>query len=298
MSQATRRQLLQDGAALLALGALPSAQAASHKVNRPGGARSDRATALAALADPAQRHAIYRRMRYAGHQDVFYWWLRGTRYGLIDNELTPFFRMEVGSMHRCQDLGNGRYSVTSLGLIYFTDLQTGELLEKWPNPVTGKTVDFSYPRPGPRTVVYGPEGIESEPGFPAAGALQRHELSAPDIVGDDLWLNEASQLTAPAQSNGMPALRVHDMYALRSPVAALLDPRQQFVPCHASFNDFNTWSPRFQMGDRPGTSLSRCQGRKEASLDALPPGFLALAQRLHPQLLADPAAALTPEAKS
>ena len=245
----------------------------------------------AALTDPAQVHRVFRRMRHAEHEQVFFWWLQGVRSGLVDNRLLPFFKMEVGSFHRCKNLGDGRYSVTSLGLVYFTDLNTGNLLEHWANPVTQANVDFQYVAPKPSTTVFGPDGIESEPKFPAAGAERSREMSAVQIVGEDVWLTEASKLEVPSTTGGLP-FRVNDMYTLQSPLRALRNPAQKFVPCYAAFNDFNSWSARFQMGDRPGTSLSRCSGRKEAKLEALPASYLALARRVHPQLLANPDAAL------
>lgn len=282
MTQIRRRDALKGAAALLLASGAGGAPAASpNNANR------------AALTDPAEVNQVFRRMRFAGHEEIFFWWLRGLRYGLIDNELTPFFRMEVGSMHRCRELGDGRYSVTSLAAIYYTDLDKGDLVERWLNPVTNANVDFKYAPPKPSTVIYTHAGIESEPQFPVPGAKRRRELGPVDIVGGDVWLGEASHLLVPAQSNGTPALHVNDMYALHSPLRELANPRQKFVPCFAAFNDFNSWSSRFQMGDRPGTSLSRCSGRKEARLDALPQSYLALGQRVHPQVFANPAAALS-----
>ena len=280
MTSATRRELLKGSAALM-LSAATGARGAARTAD----------PARAALLDPANLHQVFRRMRFAEHEEVFFWWMRGLRYGLVDNRLTPFFRMEVGSMHRCRELGNGRYSVTSLGAVYYSDLQQGELLEHWLNPITNANVNFQYAAPKPSTVVYSHAGIESEPAFPGAGTTRRHELGPVDIVGGDVWLNESSHLVVPAQGGGSPLL-VNDMYTLHSPLRELLGARQKFVSCFASFNDFNSWSPRFQMGERPGTSLSRCSGRKEARLDALPAGYLALGRRVHPQIFADPAAAL------
>ena len=102
-----------------------------------------------------------------------------------------------------------------------------------------------------------------------------------------LFRSPASAAVA-ASGGGIAAarpLRVHDMYTLQSPRAALRDsgalPR--WVPALGQFNDFNSWSPRFQMGDRPGTSLSRCAGRKERRWQDLPEKFRALAAQVHPE---------------
>ena len=283
MLNSDRRQLLKGSLALLSTAAAGS-----------GPSRAKDGSGLAWLTDPINVYAVFRRMRFAEHEQVFFWWLRGTRSGLIDNQLTDFFRMEVGSLHRCRELGDGRYSVTSLGIIYYSDLKSGELLEKWHNPVTDATVPFQYAAPKPTTVIYNRAGIESEPAFPAAGATRSHELGPVDMVGNDLWLNDSSHLNAPPQNGAATPLHVNDLYTLRSPLRELLNPNQRFVPCDAVFNDFNTWSARLQMGARAGTSLSRCYGRKEAKLESLPASYLAFGRRVHPTIFADPATALAP----
>ena len=281
MINVARRSLFKGSLAWLAAAA-----------TRSGASGNATDAARAALTDPANVHQVYRRMRFAEHEQVFFWWLRGVRSGLIDNQLTPLFRMEVGSLHRCHELGEGRYSVTSLGLVYYTDLHSGDLLQRWHNPLTDAMVPIQYAAPKPTTVVYSGAGIESEPAFAGAGATRTRELGPVDVVGADVWLNDSSHLNAPPQSGANTPLHVNDLYTLHSPLQELLNLRQRFVPCFAVFNDFNTWSPRLQMGDRAGTSLSRCNGRKEARLDALPASYLALGQRLHPDIFANPAAAL------
>jgi hypothetical protein len=72
----------------------------------------------------------------------------------------------------------------------------------------------------------------------------------------------------------------------------LRDPAVPFVPAVEHFNDYNDWSPRFEMGDHPGTSVARCSGRKVATLDGMPDNFLRLARRLHPDAYRDPAKTL------
>lgn len=281
-------QCLLASGAVLAAG--PSPAANSSVVDPLDGASDPRLLAL-----------VYRQMRFAGDGAPFYWWLRGRRYGLIDNVLTPFFEMHVGSVHRCVELGDGRFDVLSAQIGYYTDIASGELLTNWANPITGQSVPLSYAAPRASRASYGPEGpLESAPG---SAAERRHWLGPMTVVGDSLWLREETHVViAPAAAvaasgggvaNGRP-LRVHDMYTLQSPRAAvkLTGRLPPWVPALGQFNDFNDWSPRFQMGERPGTSLSRCAGRKERRWQDLPRRFRELAAQVHPQWAKDPAAAL------
>lgn len=248
--------------------------------------------AIEALERPAAFNRIYRRIRYAPGDDLLFWWMHGRRYGLVDNLLTPFFDMHVGSMHRCRDLSDDGYEVSSASAIYFTAIGSGELLENWRNPMTGNVVRFSYPAPraGRSAYSYRDGVLESAP---MAGVRQdeRHVYSPIRVVGSEAWFTEETAMVAHFEATGQ-SIKVHDVSTFASPVAALLDPAAEFIPAVEQFNDYNDWSPRFQMGDRPGTSVARCSGRKVATLDEMPADFLRLARRIHPQSFADPARTL------
>jgi hypothetical protein len=244
------------------------------------------------LLAPGNVHRLYRRIRYGTDGQAVWWWMRGRRYGLVDNVMTPFFGMEVGSLHVARSLGAEQYEVSSLSAIYFSDLERGELLTEWPNPVTGRNVTFRYATPKPSKRVYayssGPE-VEN----PASGmrADRRVVLSPAELIGDDVWLTDETYLTLtpepPAASAPGPVpfstrrMRVHDMYTFQCGLAALRRAPGEFVDSVAQFNDFNDWSPRFDMGDRPGTTVARCAGRKVRRLADMPDRWRAFSRRLH-----------------
>jgi hypothetical protein len=269
--------------AALAAGTASAASGAAARTTAP--------PATARLDDPANLHRVYRRARFAGDERIVFWWMLGRRYGFVDTVLTPFFDMQVGSWHRCRDLGDGRYEVRSASAMYHTDLASGELVEDWANPVTGKTVRFSYPAPAASVTVYSyAEGLQDAPPPPAMKMDRRHALAPLELLGEEAWLREESHLMV-VYANGRQQ-RVHDMYTFNSPAAALRDARQAFVPATVHFNDYNGWSPRFEMGDAPGSSVARCSGRKVAMLDEMPASWLRLARRLHGDALRDPARSL------
>ena len=271
--------------------ALASAGLASTDLTmaKEGVAATARGLALSgAPDDPANLHRAYRLLRFAGDERLLFWWMKGRRYGFVDTVLTPFFDMQVGSMHRCRDLGDGRYEVRSATAMYHTDLATGALVEDWANPVTGKTVKFSYPPPTASSTVYAySEGIQDGPPPPGMRMERRHVLSPLEIVGDDAWLREESYLTVSYAATGRTQ-RVHDTYTFSGPVATLRQSRPAFLPATVHFNDYNGWSPRFEMGDAPGASVARCSGRKVATLAEMPDTWLRLARRLHPEAVDDP----------
>jgi hypothetical protein len=267
--------------AAAASGAPPATGAAARRDARPG-----------AIDAPANLHRVYRRVRFAGDERIVFWWMRGRRYGFVDTVLTPFFDMHVGSMHRCRDLGDGRYEVRSASAMYHTDLAGGGLLEDWANPVTGRTVKFAYPAPTVVITTYSyADGVQDGPSPPGTKTERRHALAPLELVGEDAWLREESWLVVQYAASGR-SQRVHDLHTFASPVAALRDAARAFVPASVHFNDYNGWSPRFEMGDAPGASVARCSGRKVATVDELPEAYLRIARRLHGAAFRDPARTL------
>jgi hypothetical protein len=283
--------LLLAGTGLAAAGS--GLAAASGLVAGTGVAAGAGGLALAGAADAAPNlHRAYRLLRFAADERVFFWWMKGRRYGFVDTVLTPFFDMHVGSMHRCRDLGDGRYELRTASAMYHTDLATGALLESWANPVTGRTVKFSYPAPTAAATTYSyADGIQDGPPPPGMKMERRHVLAPLEIVGDDAWIREESYLTVVYAASGRTQ-RVHDTYTFSAPVAGLRQSRPRFLPATVHFNDYNGWSPRFEMGDAPGASVARCSGRKVATLDELPASVLTLARRLHGDAFRDPARTL------
>lgn len=265
-------------AAAAAAGATPNTGA--------GGAFDD-----AALEAPANLHRVYRRLRFAADERIVFWWMKGRRYGFVDTVMTPFFDMQIGSMHRCRDLGDGRWELRTASAMYHTDIRSGALLEDWANPVTGKTVKFDYPAPSASSLFYSyADGVQDAPPAPGVKLDRRHFLGPLERVGDEAWLREEGWLNL-VYPNGR-GQRVHDMYTFSAPLAALRAAQPGFVPATVHFNDYNGWSPRFQMGDAPGASVSRCSGRKVASVAELPASFMAIARRVHGAAFADPARTL------
>jgi hypothetical protein len=279
----------------LALGVATAASASASAAAAPAGAATNPGAGGAfddaALEAPANLHRVYRRLRFAADERIVFWWMKGRRYGFVDTVMTPFFDMQVGSMHRCRDLGDGRWELRTASAMYHTDIATGALLEDWANPVTGKTVKFDYPAPTASTLVYSyTDGVQDSPVPPGMKMERRHYLGPLERIGDEAWVREEGWLNL-VYPNGR-GQRVHDMYNFSAPLAALRPAQPGFVPATVHFNDYNGWSPRFQMGDAPGASVSRCSGRKVARVEELPASFLQIARRLHGAAYADPARTL------
>lgn len=246
----------------------------------------------AALEETAAFNRLRRRICYAAGGEIVFWWMRGRRYGLVDNHLVPLFDMHVGRMHRCRELDADRFEVSTVAAIYYSAPDENQLLEKWRNPLNGELIEFNYPTPRAAPASYSlRDGLLASAPMQGVRQQERHAHTPLRVVGDEASFTEESWIVATFEGYTKP-VNVHDVSTFGSPVAALLDPAPRFVPAFEHFNDYNDWSPRLRMGDRPGSSVARCSGRKVATLAEMPAQFLRYARRLHPTTFADPAKTL------
>ena len=234
-------------------------------------------------------HTLYRRIRFGANGSSVYWWLRGTRYGLVDNVLTPFFDMHVGSIHRRRDLDAERYEISTAAAIYYTAVGASALLERWDNPVTGRSVRFEYAAPRIATATYSlRSGPLAEPEPPGMRAERTHFLGPARRDAGRIWLDEATHVRVDRGTR--PPMKVHDLYTYSVAEADLARTEARepggYTPALAAFNDFNDWSPRFEMGDHPGSSISRCSGSKVGTQAAMPAIWRSLHTALYPRSFA------------
>ena len=234
-------------------------------------------------------HTLYRRIRFGADGSSVYWWLRGTRFGLVDNVLTPFFDMHVGSIHRRRDLDAERYEISTAAAIYYTAVGANALLERWDNPVTGRSVRFEYAAPRIATATYSlRSGPLAEPESPGMRAERTHFLGPARRDAGRIWLDEATRVRVDRGTR--PPMKVRDLYTYSVAEADLARTEARepggYTPALAAFNDFNDWSPRFEMGDQPGSSISRCGGSKVGTQAAMPAIWRSLHTALYPRSFA------------
>ena len=68
-------------------------------------------------------------------------WLKGTAYGVRENEpVRPLFTVEGFSLVRTKRLEDGSWRRMLREIVFYRDLQTGEILKTWRNPYTNEDV--------------------------------------------------------------------------------------------------------------------------------------------------------------
>jgi hypothetical protein len=274
--QLARRTLLQGlGAAALGSLARPAWPRAGAGLDL--GNRRDLLTALA-------------KMRGATDSRLVIGYVVGARYAVPEHKLIPMMGILAATFSQYRRISDDAFESRALEVAYFTDLATGRLLEKWKNPVTGTTVDVQQTRMGPSRVTLTADGLTvANPSGEASGLKLQHRFQPPVVVGDDVWITEQINVDGPPGPRPFVYNELTTFFARKS---ELDDPARTTVATQVQYQSVITYRPWMGFGDAPGHTVARGAGRHVASIDELPPYYLELTKRLHPDVLKDPLALL------
>jgi hypothetical protein len=250
------------------------------------------------LKDPAVQSHVFQKLGYSLDGQLGFWHLQATRYGLVGAELFPFWEMHIGSFFTVRDLPGGGYEVSRMGIIFYTDIDTGEYMRRFKNPFTGKTVDVQYgvPKvkkyapPKPMRAAYDPIEGQEPPPEGALGLIRTGSLGSAWIQGDNIWIQQDHLLISPHL--GEKPIRYNDLTTYFGPLSDVLDPSVKMARAGHAFSDINNWPAWLEMGDAPGEYYSRGIGYKSFSYDEMPETWRKLAEREYPDLVKDPMKAL------
>lgn len=241
---------------------------------------------------PSFALGAFRKLRYAMHEQPLFWWIKATKYGLVDSRLTPLYGMEIATVMRVRDLGADRFAATSLEMVFSTDVTTGALLEELKNPYTGESAPVSHVPLGPTTVEYGLDGPDYPQVLPGAKLDVSHDTGV-QIEGERIWVRDDSMSVVTSTSGDRPPFVVSDWATFLGRVADIDDPSIASAPCTLSFQSISNWQARMRMGEQPGSMISRGSGAKVARYGDLPGRVRELMAQVHPDIHDDPVAALS-----
>lgn len=279
-----RRTLLGLAGASAAVAALgPTAIAAAGRAEPPD------------LDDEQQLARAFRKLAYSLDETVMFWWMRGTRYGVVDSFATPFWDMYVGAWFTTHDLADDRYAVTMASANFYTPPNSTDLLEVFRNPYTGADVPIGYPPAKSRRTVMGREG-----GSAFGGDIQGMKSSHRDAIGpgwieaDDVVIRGDMVLHAEPSdpASDFAPLHVNDWSTYVGRLADVMDPAMKSTPAAQYFNDILIWPQWLKMGEQSGSYVSRCFGRKVRSVEHMPKTWQKLFAQAMPEAAKDPLAIL------
>lgn len=231
---------------------------------------------------------IHRKLHFSFDDRVVYWYLRAIRYGLVDSTFTPFWDMHVGFISVSEDEGDG-FRMRMMSAIFYTDLESGKLLENFDNPFTGERIPVRQPGVLRASRLYDKAGIVSDPIERPGMDITRDDSIGPAwIIGDDVWCRGDTMMRMEPTSDDGRMFQVYDWSTFHGSISEVADPDVPSAACTQSFVDLLTWPDWLNMGDMPGNYVSRGFGRKSFSMDGMPPEWSAIMRDQYAKEYADP----------
>jgi len=213
---------------------------------------------------------------------------QGRTFALLeDGRNLPLFDLDgIGSIRSvAQDDGSIRFLFSEFAL--YLDLATGRPLERWSNPVNGRTLDVWHMRNGPVNYELSPtkasfgafernDGGSAAPGFQLPW-IRRGPFAtfALDVVSNRP--NPLDPAEWPLESTGKTlAATEHSQYSVLE--RDVLNSRLQSLQFVASLQSIKPWHPWMLMGQMPGRIFTRSIAQKVSGPEVLPPERLAYAR--------------------
>jgi hypothetical protein len=143
----------------------------------------------------------------------------------MDADIRPLFGMKVGTIARVRNQADGGFSVTSLEIVFYTDLATGAFLREWVNPYLGRTIPVSHAPLGPTTLRHGTDGRPIRNTTLGGNRITaRSDIQPLAIKGEDVWLAHDSTASVERDGGTSPPFLVNDWSTYHGKLSDLRDP--------------------------------------------------------------------------
>jgi hypothetical protein len=242
------------------------------------------------LSETANLLAVYARVRGNGiGGPPALWWIKGVVYGKqYERNARPLFQVTGVSLNKVTTGKNGGVILSIEEGGYYADLETGEFMDSWTNPVTGAStqpkhykmfVSHSFAMNGDV------EHDDSTHRTEAYGGISPVEIS-----GDTLWVEEnhfsRTEITGPSSQPTSAHVNVGDsLITFQARVEDLLSPEGSYVPATLAYEQTNSWASWLKMGDYPGVQLWQLKGRKLADPEEIPAQLKNRLRTDHPNFI-------------
>lgn len=190
-------------------------------------------------------------------EEVVYWWT-GNIYSYVSEEKSKLlFKMEGYNIGKIVESEKG-YNFLSREVALYKDPKTGEILEKWENPFTKKTVDVVHVWNDPVNQQWGTE----TPWGPFR--LSYTDMEETTVVYFDINVMYPNPLPKDeyplySQSNTYKSTELFNFFV---DTENLHNPNMKSIPANISWTRIGPWLPWMQMGDKSGNIYYQCRGKK------------------------------------
>lgn len=283
MTKLDRRRVLVGGSGLIAAALqAPATAARSPSIN---------------LDKPIDNVTAYLKLRASIEtQDTYFWFAGGLDMALPGQPITPVIDTETVILRRSERIGKAEWNVTDWEATIYRNPQTGKLVKKIKNPLTGQHVRPIHYREGPvrfrfskhEPRVLGLDDVAPEKGKPFFYPWR--------IVDNSLWMTKSSYIHIPhwLQPADYPLassgeqLTISSISTLEADLDEVTSTEVTAARSRFSYQATTGWLPWMEMGQQPGFVVWHSAGKKLFALDELPAGTLKTLQRVHPQFFERP----------
>jgi Protein of unknown function (DUF1838) len=261
-----RRHALAALAALACAGLVPSAAALDWTTPEGG---------LSAL--------MKMRASLDGREVIADW--KVTAWAVVPGQrMRPLFRLDGFNVARMEKQPDGGWRMLSREVAYYRDLRSGEVLQQWANPFTGKTDDVLQVVNDPVNIAFAAPGA---PNFRRVTLITEGDQV---VLRQDVPLAYPNPITPkdyPVESSGDTYIASeHFTYYARA--ADLRDDTLASAPTHYGWTRVGPWLPWMRMGSAAGNILYVGHGAKLTGPEQLDPVVRAYTERHHPSFMKAP----------
>ena len=202
----------------------------------------------------------------------------------------PVMRLDGFNVGRAIKNADGSYQWLSREVAYYRDLKTGQILNTWNNPITGKTNDVLH--------------VINDP---VNGSFAPDRMNLPwDVRGDDVFMkmdiplaypNALQPAEYPEESTG-PTYYASEHFLYFAKTLDFKDAKQTSIPASYAWSRTGPWLPWMKMGQRPGYVLYTGQGKKLKDIAELDSVVRQYTEKNHPLFMKAPEKLVTPNETS
>jgi len=216
-----------------------------------------------------------------------YTWFSGELWSILPNKTPqPLVSFQGLAKSIWEVIDKNTYLQHSFDSGFFGDLETGEKIKDFVNPMNGRTVQpypFLY---GGGTRQYSIKGVQS-----------RDEIKPlePKWIrsGDQVWLDEigSGSFENPIDPNMWPmesaGKQVHygSSTSYIASAEEVFNPNSNYANYSMSWSSITPWEPWLLMGDTPGFAQWRATGRKLSNFNEASNGILKHVRKAQPNFL-------------
>ena len=214
-------------------------------------------------------------------------WMDGVLSGIVEQQTQDLLGVsqQIFSRHRRNE--DGSFEAVYLELVYFTDLATGEVLEEWDNPYTGRATAVPTQALGP-TQFHIPLSLKvvNQP-FPIEGIRNDHWMETAPSDGTEIIFQERINSYVPPMTDGGAPIEFYEIFKFRAPTNAVLGSDAPHVSSLVDKLNVISWRPWMDMDEIDGVSMSQGSGRVITDYDDLPSDLSAKNEEHFPGVIAE-----------